>query len=322
MRKEIDVLKALAIIAVICLHYNAFKLTSQTLLWDQFLRFCVPLFVALSGYALTKKYLTIPLSIKDFYLRRVTKLLPLYIFWSLIIYFALNFNLNNIIKMLIYGQADYHLYYVPMIFQLYLIFPLIFYFLKNHANIVLFAALVLQLLTFYYYSQNPQFSDQEQYIHMTTWIYYFTLGIYLAATNLKPTKIVFLLIPVGFALSLWDTHNLISQHFDLIVATKTFRPAVMIYATGIILTVIFYSKKILLLPSPILKILVFIGVQSYLIYLCHTLFLRLIFARIAPQISQGNIDVIFLFAVGGVLLCQLPWVFKKFKIFEFFGEKR
>ena len=33
--------------------------------------------------------------------------------------------------MLIYGQADYHLYYVPMIFQLYLIFPLIFYFLKK-----------------------------------------------------------------------------------------------------------------------------------------------------------------------------------------------
>ncbi len=223
--------------------------------------------------------------------------------------------------MLIYGQADYHLYYVPMIFQLYLIFPLIFYFLKKHANIVLFAALVLQLLTFYYYSQNPQFSDQEQYIHFLTWIYYFVLGIYLAVTNLKPTKIILVLIPLGFILSLWDTQNLISQHFDLIVATKTFRPAVMVYATGIILTAIFYSKKILLLPAPILKILVFIGVQSYLIYLCHTLFLRLIFAHIAPQISQGNVNMIFFFAVGGVLLCQLPWVFKKFQIFKFFGKK-
>lgn len=327
MRKEIDTLKAIAITAVVILHFNAFHFAlfpfqtpewNRTLLIDIITRFCVPLFVALSGYTLTSKYLATKLSLKDFYFRRATKLIPLYVFWSLVIYFAVNLTFpTDPIKMLIYGQADYHLYYVPMIFQLYLVFPLIFFFLKKHANIVVFAALVLQLLTFYYYSLNPQFSDQEQFIHMTTWIFYFCLGMFLAKNEnrYKQILIPLLMLVAGLIWSYVDVQQNIAKNIDLIIVTKTFRLPVMLYATGVILLVISQAKKLLYLPKPVITLLAFIGVQSYLIYLCHTLFLRIIFAHIAPQISQGNISYLATSAIGGVFLCSVIWPFFNKKFF-------
>lgn len=344
MRKEIDIFKALAMVAVIFLHFNAFLFArnafqsfawNRTLFIDQLLRFCVPLFVALSGYTLAKKYLAVPFSLKDFYLRRTIKLLPSYIFWSLVIFitmsFAFNIHINfsiiEVIKMLIYGQADYHLYFVPMIFQLYLLFPLIFYLTKKFNWVTLLFALGIQIISYYYYSNNPQYSDQSQYIHFVTWIYYFALGVFLAKNELVLAKIKFLpvltifIIIGGFIWCLIDANFQISRHVDLIIVTKTARDPVILYGTGVILITILFGQKILSLPNSLVNLLALLGLQSYLIYLCHTLFLRPIFSFIAPDVNQGNTLIILLGAIGGVTVTFLPGILKKLHIFQSLGQE-
>ncbi len=111
-----NLLKGFAILAVVAIHViNVFIGRNPSLInFDQFLRFSVPLFTALSGLALAKKYL-VKLEIKNFYQSRLLKLLPLYILWSAIYWLVTRQSF----------PFEYHLYFVPMIFQAYLIFPFI-----------------------------------------------------------------------------------------------------------------------------------------------------------------------------------------------------
>ncbi len=313
MRKEIDIPKALAIIAVVVLHFNAF-LFSQTqnitriLIIDQLVRFSVPLFVALSGYLLTEKYLTAPLNLKDFYMRRVTKLIPLYVLWSIIISVALNQGLN--LWTLLFGYADYHLYFVPMIFQLYLLFPLLFFLAGKQKYLLLIAGLAIQLAAFHYLAK---YSDQDQYRLFVSWIYYFILGIFFAFGKPKASWWVLLSLTIfGFILTLNNAVDSLEKGVNLIIVTKTTRAVVMIYSTGIIALALNFSEKLHRLP------LAAIGQNSYLIYLAHTLFLRPIFAWIDPKASQGDAVSILLLASAGVIFSLSSGVLKKLSPLKFF----
>src|SRR5258707_920866 len=94
----VNLLKGLAIIAVIVLHVLssvphvfAGAMTSfSVIVTDQFLRFCVPLFIGLSGYALASRYGS-KIDLPTFFKRRVLRILPQYILWSLIFIFAMPF---------------------------------------------------------------------------------------------------------------------------------------------------------------------------------------------------------------------------------------
>lgn len=340
-KDETNILKAWAIIAVVILHFNAF-LFGQTrglgwnivLIVDQFVRFSVPLFMALSGYSLAKRYL-ISLSLKDFYLRRLVKLLPDYILWSLVIYFGMRLafgaplginllNLPDIFRTLLRGQADYQLYFVPTIFQLYVIFPLLFFLMKKFPWPILIFSLMVQAWSYpnYFFTQ-----DQEQYRMIITWIFYFILGIFLAEKEDVLTKKKFsillpiLLVLVGYAWEQIDAASNIAKRIDVIFVTKTSRLPVLMYGTGFILGGSLLARKLLSLPQKVVNILTFIGVQSYIIYLSHTMVLRLIFARIAPEVNQGNVFIIAAAVIVGLLLTILPGVLKKLPVFQPLGQK-
>src|SRR3989344_642934 len=137
--KTTNVGKGLAILAVVALHILALPeralITEETKQWllviDQALRFSVPLFVFLSGYGLAKKYEQ-KLDLKDFYQKRVLKILPLFFLWtsgtyviSWILKLPFQTSLTDWWKVVFFGQSDYHFYFVPMILQLYLLFPVI-----------------------------------------------------------------------------------------------------------------------------------------------------------------------------------------------------
>jgi peptidoglycan/LPS O-acetylase OafA/YrhL len=140
--------KGLAIIAVVAIHIGSRFIQSPVVLFvDQLSRFCVPLFIALSGFGLTKSFsrhldqagsppLGLTKTIAEYYLRRVWKILPWFIFASGVIMVFRNWwenagfdllNLRTWASAMTGGAADYHLYFVPMIFKFYLIFPLLFF---------------------------------------------------------------------------------------------------------------------------------------------------------------------------------------------------
>src|SRR5437762_576617 len=83
-------LRGIAIIAVVILHvlsvphgiYNAPATQWWAVGLDQALRFCVPLFVAISGYGFWLKYQERHLHKRQFLLAQIEKLLPPYILAS------------------------------------------------------------------------------------------------------------------------------------------------------------------------------------------------------------------------------------------------
>jgi len=279
-------LKGFAIIAVVVIHtinYFMNRTLPDTSFWpvlitlDQLMRFSVPLFIALSGYALAQKYLKNRLNLNDFYFRRTTKLLPAYFIWTGIYYFS-SPQTFPLWQILFLGKAEYHLYFVPMIFQAYLLFPLLFNLIKKIPWIFLIFSVIAQYFIFNYINQ-PGWTDQKQYILFMTWQLYFVLGIFLAVT--KPhmmTKIATVIFPLGIIASIFTALAWWGKTRDVIWATRFTRGWVELYATGIIILSIAWVKKIKI-QNIFYRTIVFLGVNSYQIFLGHVFFLRLLFVK-------------------------------------------
>ncbi len=303
---EIDILKAFAILAVVEIHLGGYffplflpwgREWNSLVTLDQISRFSVPLFVALSGLMLAAKYRDRAVDLKDFYLHRATKILPLYFIWTLVSLGASWFpsgstlfaNPVSILPAIILGRADYHLYFVPMIFQFYLLFPLLLYLVKKFPAATLAFSFGWQIYSFAFLYPSGHWSDQEQYLFFGSWLFYFILGIFLSVE--KPTKdtvgkLTRFLVPgillVGLFLVVDDSFTVLRLPADLIIATRFTKVSVLLYATGVILTGIYWGKGLLLFPEAFQKTLAFIGKNSYLIYLSHVMIVRIIMEFIKP----------------------------------------
>lgn len=294
-------IKGIAIFAVIVLHFlttlpTLLQNDPQHLAWfaiiDQAMRFCVPLFVAISGFGLTKKYLHVPFHLSTFVKRRVFKLLPLYILWSAtaLVMFTLSSSWESSIsslplwKKLLMGRADYHLYFVPMIFQLYLLFPFLLYALKRYKRIFLGLTLLVQISAYLYFyfvvsgqiSTIVELNDQRQYLPWYSWIFYFVLGMTVAMMEERKRHryalMGFSLFSVGLLLSIQTGLSAMNPTADTIMVLRSTRFPILIYGSGVILLCLSNTWRFI---QPVRGILTFFGRHSYLVYLAHPLLLRI-----------------------------------------------
>lgn len=91
------------------------------------IRFAVPMFVFLFGAALFYVHTDRPRYLP--YLgKRLRQLALPYVLWSVVYLFYTEkpVTLRTVVRSVLYGDADYHLWYVPMIFQFVLLMPLFF----------------------------------------------------------------------------------------------------------------------------------------------------------------------------------------------------
>lgn len=154
MNKKIDsninLLRVIAIILVILLHSNATQLmkalngeTSMavSVVLDAIsvvTRIAVPLFVLISG-----RYVLASLdrmTLKEFYSKRVARLLYPMVFWSFIFFFISYIGIKGTTVLsylkdfatgFAYNMASIHIWYLFMLLGLYLVSPIIYRFIKN-----------------------------------------------------------------------------------------------------------------------------------------------------------------------------------------------
>lgn len=300
--------KAVAIIAVVLLHilslfpdsiYTVCDFNIIFIVLNQVARFSVPLFLALSGFGLARKYQGKCLSPQKFIGGRLKKLLPLYLLWSAILLIMLQVSHTwfqgevSFWQGILLGNIDYHLYFVPLIFQFYILFALISKLLPKHyfkwllagtgiSQILLFAFIRWALMQEAGLLTDFFLNDQVQYRLFANWFFYFTLGLFAAQLNLKRLRERSLWIIVLFGIILtslsWmvnDAQELINTTNNIAYSTSFIRPSVFLYASAVILTVIIYGPVLLKTTKRDFKILQMIGKYSYLIYLSHTLALRI-----------------------------------------------
>lgn len=281
MRDKTNILKAVAILGVIGIHINAnlfnffhdgTAIKTGLLIFDQFIRFSVPLFVFLSGVSLGSRYLTEKVDYLEYLKRRVFRLLPLYFLWSGIIYFLYRPHVN-LWEIIFLGKADYHLYFVPMIFQLYLLFPVFLWIIKKQPVILLVSTFVFQAILLWQFPKQILWTDQQQYIFAGSWVFYFVFGIYLSRKEYVVNKLIWLGLILGAIWTTVDAFHLINEKENILVATRSTKISVYFYSVFFIL----WSNLLEMVAGKIKNMLSFIGKNSYLIYLSHTVLIRIVF---------------------------------------------
>jgi surface polysaccharide O-acyltransferase-like enzyme len=156
-------------------------------------RFTVPMFVILSGFALSKSEENRPFNLRTFIQRRLWRIVPPYILFTLLnIVGRSQFQTadwlgrgQQIWQALTTGMGDYHLYFLGIIFQCYVVYPLLRRINFSARNLYL-----LLLITFTLFSLRwsagmfSWFSNISIFLpdgnHVIYWLPYFQIGIWLA----------------------------------------------------------------------------------------------------------------------------------------------
>jgi hypothetical protein len=217
----------------------------------------------------------------------------MYLIWSLAIYLLMvlipswrvSFGLPFWTKLLI-GQADYQLYFVPIVIIFYLIYIAV---IKIPKKIQLLLTLPLYAITLWWFNYLPRFlsayhyqnlaTDTQQYLIPLTWLWYAWLGLVAAQfgsfLDHLPRWFNFilgLLVLAGLYWSITDVFGILNLGSNIIDGLKYTRFSVLVFAScGLIflVTTARYWQQLNL------KRLAFIGTNSFLVYLSHSIYLRL-----------------------------------------------
>lgn len=206
----INNLKALATFAVIVLHvvgpilyqYGAIDSSDWYIghFFDSFVRFCVPVFLMITGVLL----LSNPIKIDAFLKKRLVRVIYPFLFWS-IIYILLSLIIKNhkgeflnsleLVKF-IYIQlksgASYHLWYIYMLIGIYLFLPVISTWILNSKESEIRYFIFLWVLVLFF--RHPYFSHYTpsvDWTYFSGYIGYPVLGYYLSHFFKRSKALIF-----------------------------------------------------------------------------------------------------------------------------------
>ncbi|MBE5910036.1 acyltransferase [Pseudobutyrivibrio sp.] len=309
---HIDCLRVIATFAVIVLHVSAtnwYTTEVNSFEWgvynfyDSIVRWCVPVFVMISGAI----FLNRNISTKEIYKKYVFRIVKSFIVWSFIYaIFIRNKEKFNIIKALILGH--HHMWYMFMIVGLYMSIPLLkklvlsmksiyYYLLLAFIFSFLIPEIILLLRDFGSYRIRDLSSVFETilgYINISIvlgYSSYFILGYCIEKVCIKQRGklVVYIVGIMGFVFTIV---------VDWIVAIKTNEPCsryydnfcVNVLAESVAVYVWFKSK---VFPEIVYKFCEKVAKYSFRIYLVHALIIELLNIRfsVTPVIFNPLISI-------------------------------
>jgi surface polysaccharide O-acyltransferase-like enzyme len=323
---ELDVLRALGALAVVVLHASAGELTAACaerhadfvfLIPNVAARFAVPAFIILSGMGLFasdrhESYLR-------FLQRRMSRLLPAYLAWSLIYVVAMPRQPardlpQQVLGDLLTGDASYHLYFVPVVVRLYLLYPLVRYIALR----VPWGTAACFLLSWAMIPLQPWLAKSSLGAMLDgalplCWIGYFALGIKLAEHRLlqrqaqargrvdasaRASRLARALAPAISVAALTAmvaiARRVAEQSANAEVALGAAEPLIFPYAGSVALWVTNTTWR----SAWLVRAMTFLSVHSYAIYLAHSLVLRLCAQGLAALDRQPSRLTAFLAIVA------------------------
>ena len=288
-------LRALATIAVIVLHISApilisFNPENITNVWwignfyNSTTRFCVPIFLMISGALLIPQQLTI----KEFYRKRLKRVLLPFMFWSLIyLCFTLKSHYSSfseilsivafkyILSLLFAGnESSFHLWYIFMIIPIYLITPVISKWArssKNNELLIFIAFWLVSLLLELPIIKKLNIKLDLRYF--SKYLGYIILGYYIF--RLKKSKNIFYLgiglTLIGFLITLMGTYYLTLKNGQFVHFLYEYLSLNVILSSAGIFIIIKSNLIPQIIPRNLISIL---ANYSFGIYLSHILILN------------------------------------------------
>jgi peptidoglycan/LPS O-acetylase OafA/YrhL len=333
---EIQILRGIAILAVIAIHTSAYyttigqwsPLAVVAFFTDIFFGFAVPLFLFISGFILSIKYYE-HYSIKKFYKNRVASVLPPFILFSLII-IALDIVWHGpiptdqvILRLGLFDAISYY-FYIAIILEIYILYPIIIKCYRaferkgkavHFVLIMLLIQLTYNFVDFYYISSIVGIGSWywiiEQRIFLSSF-FYFILGIYIWRNygkfngwirSLSWIKVLIPAVTISIIIGALSAfyYNIVSDIKMIIMADAITKPifCILIFILCFKLTywIVINSKKAN-------RIMTSVGNFSFGIFLVHGLFQIVIsFYLIRFGISSSQI-IFFPLLFLGILGCS------------------
>lgn len=278
---EFDMLRGAAIIGVIAIHVTTAVITDHTslsafylsLFLNQLSRFAVPAFLFLSGFGLNLKN-----RLEEGYLlflkRRLSKIVLLYVLWSLVYHVYNNSALNiaDFGNELITGGSHYHLYFVPLIILFYAMYPLLKKIGESTSGLA--AALIITVSS-QIVGRVFGVSQLVQPLNLLNWLIFFVMGIWFAKhfsskviRIKKYTHALVISVFIGIAVIFMESSRIIGS-VGKSKATTSMRPSIIVLSVLVILLFISLSWK----QKAVIKLLGKLSTHSFGIYLSHVLIL-------------------------------------------------
>lgn len=317
----VDDLRVVATIAVIVVHvatpavftkYNPHSVTNTEWwignIYDSVSRFCVPVFVMLTGALLLPQKITL----RNFFKKRLNRILLPFLFWSLV-YIAFNLalkvrdegfdqTLHNIGPWLLLqatqGAAP-HLWYIYMIIGLYLFIPVIQPFVIAAGNNAILYFLSIWLVTIIFHQQKfILISSPFDLGYFSGYIGYLVLGYFIAervTISASIFKGAILLFVIGSIITITGTYLTTRNQGAFSHAFYEYLTLnVLLGATGIFVVIKHKSKNG---NGPINSVRVLISKYGYGIYLSHLLVISIL--------AHFYIDYSLITPGAGILLTTL-----------------
>jgi len=348
-RPEIDGLRAIAVLSVIFFHSNK-SIGNFILFSGGFLG--VDIFFVISGYLITSIILneiniTTNFSFKNFYQRRARRILPVLLF---VIFFSIFFaylfllpsDFNDYTKSIFYSlffTSNYFFYFTGELYdatpsllkpflhtwslsveeQFYLIYPVIFYssfkYFKNFLNKILFSLIfisIFAMVVYFYTNQSLVF------FNFLTRFWELLIGALIANNQSKISSLNLSILKKNII----SFFGLILIIYPVLFFNKNISYGYIytfVSIAGVSLIISFHDKEILINKILTNKILVFLGLISYSLYLWH--YPIFAFGRITEffgdGVSKKLIFLTFIFSLFTYYLIEKP-----FRNFNFISVKK
>lgn len=327
-----DFLRALATVAVITLH-NAADPAAQyghipqndwlsAAFYNGLCRFCVPMFVLLSGSLLLNPAKDV--TIKELFTKRLSKLVIPLVFWSafyMVFYHYFDKTYPSA-SFLYYLKAFYsvplvfHFWFLYMMTGIYLAYPIINLFIRSATEsqvlyfiVVWFTAnCILGIIDITFETAN----NIELHI-FTGYIGYFVLGYYLKnfAFTKRTLYVLYILSVIAFIASIAGIILLQVYHFkhatDLIESDLT--PDIPFAVAGLFL---FMKNYRFSTKQQWWKILINnISKESYGIYILHVLCMQLVFGKGFLNADFGTLSLLWVIPLKMLIALSLAFILVK-----------
>jgi probable poly-beta-1,6-N-acetyl-D-glucosamine export protein len=320
----VDALRVIAILAVVAIHTTTKNLDLMShdlknnlllFVFNQLVRFAVPLFFMISGFVLelnssSENYFT-------YLKKRLNRIFIPYLFWSAVYYFFIyTYHSHSYFYALLDGSSSYQLYFIPTLLIFYLIFPFLHkYYSFISQKWVIFSLALIQILILsydYYFHQLPFFPTISVCL-----CYFFSFFIGLIASRYQKQiidfvskwKYLFLLITLtSGSYVIWQAFSRYYINYDYLAFYSQRRPSILIYtlSLGSLLYYFFNKTKIF---SGLIKLL---SRLSFFVFFFHIIILEAIVKYVSPQPPA----LIFFFGVSAIsffaayLIHKIPYLSK------------
>jgi surface polysaccharide O-acyltransferase-like enzyme len=315
-----DVLRVAASLGVVALHtiyiswimfsYNTVPrgwwLTGDVV--NSLFRWCVPIFVMLSGMLLLDPAREEPISL--FFRKRMARVLIPFLFWGVFYTFWSLRTIPEVLSRpgiyrdlavgLVEGPVYYHFWFLYLIIGLYLVTPILRPYARNAGNSNLAYFLFLWLMGTGLYGLLGRFAHVEVGFSIQLAMGmagYFIMGFYLNRIDvtMRRRRLLYLLALVAIAAAAWGTYYLTARHaggFDDYFFGYL-SPNTMVVSAAVFLFFKYVRWDRLLAPSrPARARLLRLSEASFGIYLVHALILDiLMYSHISASLIHPIIGI-------------------------------